>query len=331
MAFLYITEQGAVLRKAYQHLRLIKDKRTLLEIPCADVEHVLIFGNVQVTTPALQSLARNDIELAFFTRRGKLLFQLTSRFPKNIFLRQQQYKKQADASFCLAFSRTIVEAKLRSAGDVIRDYSKNHPDLEFGDAPRIIGNMLAKARTTQSHKSLLGFEGAAAKAYYAAFGLMLGDPWTFDNRNRRPPRDPVNALLSLGYVLVGNEIASLLDGIGFDPFLGFYHTVSYGRNSLALDLLEEFRHALVDRLVLHIFNHNILSPDHFERSSREGVFLTREGLQKFFQAYENYLGDYATEAPQGTVGYFRSHFKIQAHRLAAQLQNDEPYEPFQLR
>jgi len=331
MAFLYITEQGAVLRKAYRHLRLIKDKETLLEIPCADVEHVLIFGNIQVTTPALQSLARNNIELAFFSRRGKLLFQLTSRFPKNILLRQQQYRKQADTSFCLGLSRVIVRAKLKSAADVLRGQRNNNPQFACDEALKTIDRMQERARHGTSLKSLLGIEGAAAAAYYKAFGRIPKAPWTFDGRVRRPPRDPVNALLSFGYVIVANEIASLLDGIGFDPFLGFYHTVAYGRNSLALDLLEEFRHSLVDRLVLTILNRRILKPQHFAQTTRDGVHLTREGMQKFFKVYENYVGDYGDEATDKNVGYFRSHFKAQAHKLAATLQTGAAYQPFQRR
>jgi len=304
MAFLYITEQGAVLRKEYNHLRLLKDKQTILEIPCADVEHVMIFGNIQVTTPALQELAKSNIEIAFFTRRGKLLFQLTSRFPKNILLRQRQYHLQADPAFCLAFSKTIVAAKLKSAADVARNYLKKHPSPDSNQAAlETIDTMKAGVEQASSLKTLLGIEGSGAAAYYKIFATML-KKWSFNGRVRRPPRDPVNALLSFGYVLVANEIASHLDGSGFDPFLGFYHTVDYGRNSLALDLLEEFRHPLVDRFTLHLLNHNILKQEHFEQTAREGV------------------------------GHFRKHFKTQIQKLASFLQQQEnktAYEPFQLR
>lgn len=331
MAFLYLTEQGAVLRKAYEHLVLQKDKTTLLEIPCADVEHILVFGNIQITTPALQELAQQNIEIAFFSQKGKLLFQLTSRFPKNIILRQQQYKLHSDPAFGLRFSQTIVQAKLKSAADVVRDRLYNQPDLECQKELANIDAMREKATHAQALNTLLGIEGTATAAYYKIFGRLLKAPWTFDGRNRRPPRDPVNALLSFGYVVVGNEIASLLDGIGFDPYLGFYHAVAYGRPSLALDLVEEFRHSLVDRLVLHLCNQNVLTPAHFEKTTRDGVHLTREGIKKFFHAYERYLGDYGSEDTSKSVGFFRAHFKAQAHKLANTLQSGEPYKPFQLR
>lgn len=331
MAFLYITEQGAVLRKAYNHLVLQKDEEKLLEIPCADVEHVLVFGNIQVTTPALQSLARNAIELAFFTRSGKLLFQLTSRFPKNIVLRQAQYSRQANAVFCLQFSRILVGAKLKSAADILRRHRKNEPAFSCADELRTLDRMRHRAQQTNSLKALLGIEGTGTAAYYSAFARMLKPPWTFNGRVRRPPRDPVNALLSLGYVLVSNELASLLDGIGFDPYLGFYHTVAYGRPSLALDLVEEFRHSLVDRLVLTMLNRGLLKQEHFQKTVRDGVHLTRDGLKIFFRAYEQYLGDYGDNAGGKHVGYFRTHFKTQAQRLAAALRNGDVYQPFQLR
>lgn len=331
MAFLYLTDQSTVLHKAYNHLVLKKHKETVLKIPCADVEHVMIFGNVEITTPALKVLAENDIEIAFFTTRGKLLFQLTSRFPKNIVLRQRQYQKQADPDFCLSLSQTIVQAKLKNAADVIRDHLKNHADLDCQHELQTIDEMRTKAMRADTVKSLLGIEGAAAAGYYRVFARMLKPPWVFAGRVRRPPTDPVNALLSFGYVIVANEIASHLDGFGFDPFLGFYHAVAYGRNSLALDLLEEFRHSLVDRFVLHLLNHNIMQSDDFQKTTRDGVYLTRDGMRKYFAAYEKYAGDYSSDVSTQSVGYFRAHFKTQAQKLAASLQNTIPYKPFQLR
>ena len=161
---------------------------------------------------------------------------------------------------------------------------------------------------------------------------MLQPPWQFLGRMRRPPKDPVNAVLSFGYVIVGNEIRSLLDGIGFDPFIGYYHKIDYGRPSLALDLLEEFRHSLVDRLMLQLFNQKVFTEDDFTATSRDGVYLDREGKKKFFLAYERYLGDYGDDENRSqSVGSFRKIFKLQAHQLAKAIQEDVAYEPFQIR
>jgi CRISPR-associated protein Cas1 len=144
------------------------------------------------------------------------------------------------------------------------------------------------------------------------------------------PKDPVNAVLSFGYVIVGNELQSHLDGAGFDPYAGFYHVTEYGRPSLALDLLEEFRHSLVDRLALHLFNQNVFTTADFQPTGTGGVHLNRDGQKKFFQGYERYLGAYRDQPLAGSVGKFRQHFKNQAQKLAKAIQENSDYTPFHL-
>ena len=156
---------------------------------------------------------------------------------------------------------------------------------------------------------------------------MLKAPWTFTGRTRRPPKDPVNAVLSFGYVIVGAEIQSLLDGVGFDPFLGFYHQTSYGRPGLALDLLEEFRHCLVDRLALSLFNMGILNENDFYNPPNGGVYLNTAGKSKFFRQYEKMLGQLtAPTDTEGTKKGFRSLFQKQINALNKTIQQDQPYQ-----
>ncbi len=328
MATLYLTEQGAIVRKSSDHLIVKKDEQTLLEIPCADVDHLMIFGNIQVTTPALWELAAHGIETAFFSRGGKLLLQLTPEHPKNLALRAAQWRRHFDADFALRLARAIVAGKLDNALAVIRDYRRNHPELDCAAELRLIET--AREKTAAGLDRLRGLEGSATAAYFKVLGRMLLPPWQFAARTRRPPKDPVNAVLSFGYVIVGNELRSLLDGIGFDPFAGFYHADEYGRPSLALDLLEEFRHSLVDRLALHLFNQNVFTPADFERTANAGVYLSRDGQKKFFKSYERYLGDYAGDAASASVGAFRQHFKAQAYKLAKAIQENADYQPFSL-
>ena len=155
---------------------------------------------------------------------------------------------------------------------------------------------------------------------------MVPDHLGFQGRQRRPPRDPVNSLLSFGYVLVTNELQSLLDGIGFDPYIGFYHQLDYGRPSLALDLLEELRPALVDRLTVKLLNRQELRKDDFVPGPEGGLYLGREGKRKYFQHYERELN--APVEVDGMTLTFRDIFRRQADRLAAALTRDEPYEGF---
>lgn len=146
------------------------------------------------------------------------------------------------------------------------------------------------------------------------------------------PRVKLNAQSSIRNLqsIVANELQSLLDGIGFDPYAGFYHVAEYGRPSLALDLLEEFRHSLVDRLALHLFNQNVFAAADFQNVAAGGIHLNREGQKKFFRGYERYLGDYHGSPPGASVGHFRRHFKNQAYKLAKAIQEKGGYQPFDL-
>lgn len=330
MATLYLTEQGAVLRKSSDHFIIEKSKVKLQELPGADVDHVMIYGNIQVTTPALWELAEHGIEIAFFTQSGKLLCQLTPPWPKNLPLREAQWRRRFEPEFVLRLSQAIVTGKLNNALAVIRDYQHNHPELDCAAELAAIEAAQTKAEGAATRDSLLGLEGSAAAAYFKVLGRMFMPPWQFATRTRRPPRDPVNAVLSFGYVIVGNELQSLLDGIGFDPYAGFYHATEYGRPSLALDLLEEFRHSLVDRLALHLFNQNVFTTTDFQNLSAGGVHLNRDGQKKFFRGYERYLGAYRDQPAPSSVGYFRQHFKNQAQKLAKAIQENGDYTPFQL-
>lgn len=330
MATLYLTEPGAVLRKSSDHFIIEKNKVKLQELPCADVEHVMIFGNVQVTTPALWKLAEQSIEIAFFSLSGKLLCQLTPPWPKNLLLREAQWRQHLDSGFSLRLSRALVAGKLRNALALIRDYRRNHPELDCAAEVTALESALTKTADATSREVLLGLEGSATAAYFKTLGRMFLPPWTFTTRTRRPPKDPVNAVLSFGYTIVANELQSLLDGIGFDPYAGFYHVAEYGRPSLALDLLEEFRHSLVDRLALHLFNQNVFAAADFQTLDAGGVHLNREGQKKFFRGYERYLGDYHGSPPGASVGHFRRHFKNQAYKLAKAIQEKSDYQPFDL-
>ena len=175
---------------------------------------------------------------------------------------------------------------------ILKGYQKHHPQSFSQDELKQLEILSQQSTTATTNETLLGIEGAAAAAYFKLFGRMLKPPWKFEGRNRRPPKDPVNAVLSYGYVIIGSQIQSLLDGAGFDPYLGFYHATVYGRPSLALDLLEEFRHVLVDRLALNLFNLGILNEEDFYVPPEGGVYLSTSGKKK-----RNHLYLTTTELP----------------------------------
>lgn len=332
MANLYVTEQNAIIRKTGDRLVVEKDRKVLLEVPCLKLDAVLLFGNVQFTTQAAVEMLDHGIELALLSSRGRLRGQLTPPKAKNIPLRMSQYDRSRDEAFCLALAREIVQAKIESSAAVLRRYRRNHSDaVGLADIEALDASAEA-AGGAPSIESLRGIEGAAAARYFAVLPGLVPADFHFDGRSRRPPRDPMNALLSFGYVLVGTELQALLDGMGFDPHLGFYHQVDYGRPSLALDLLEEFRAPLVDRFSAKLLNLGVLSQADFVSSPRGGVYLGREAMKRFFEVWENELEGAislgADDAGKPTEMSFRQLFRRQAERLARTLREAEPYEAF---
>jgi len=328
MAYLYLTEQGSLLQKTGERLVVVKDDATLLDVPVSKLQGILVFGHVHLTTPALQLCLSHDVELALFTRRGRLLGQLTSPFPKNIELRQAQYGRAADTGSSMVLAKTIVIAKLGNSLEFLREFAHNHPDAELAQETAQVAAARDQVSEAQDPARLLGLEGSGARAYFAAFTKMLRHTFGFTGRARHPAPDPVNGLLSLGYTLVYNEIASLLDGLGFDPYLGFYHQPRFGHATLASDLLEEFRAPLVDRLTLYLVNNRILLEPDFYTHTSGGVHLLDEPRKRYFQEYERFVTRPQAAAADETELDFRRLFRRQAGRLRQTLLSSEPYAPF---
>jgi CRISP-associated protein Cas1 len=328
MTRLYITEQQAILRKTGDRLIVEKDDQILLEVPCLKLEAVLIYGNVQFTTQAAVELLEHGIEMALFSRTGKLWGQLTPPKARNVVLRMRQYEMERSEEFCLEFARSLVRGKILNSVAALKRFRANHPEALPAAAVDAVEKAIDRIGECASLDALRGHEGSAAAAYFRAFAATVPPQLGFAGRQRRPPRDPVNSLLSFGYVLVGNELQSLLDGIGFDPYIGFFHRLDYGRPSLALDLLEELRPALVDRLTASLLNLGILTAKDFSQTPEGGLYLGRDGKRRYFAEYEKFLNE-PFAVPEGTVT-FRKIFRRQADRLAALLTRGEPYESFTL-
>jgi CRISPR-associated protein Cas1 len=259
---------------------------------------------------------------------GALRGQLTPPKAKNVVLRMRQYELEGSEPFCLRLARSMIRGKILNGVAVLKRFRANHPDALPATDVDAVERHLRGLENCTSLEKLRGIEGAAAAAYFRAFASLVPPDLGFSGRNRRPPRDPVNALLSFGYVLAGNELQSLLDGIGFDPYIGFLHQLDYGRPSLALDLLEEFRPALVDRFTARLLNLGILSRTDFTSGRDGGLYLDREGKRRYFAEYEKELNQPIAGDPEGLS--FRDAFRRQADRLAAAITRDEPYESFLL-
>lgn len=332
MTNLYITEQQSILRKTGDRLIVEKDDKILLDVQCHKINAVLLFGNVQFTTQAVHELFEHGIEMALLTRRGRLIGQITSPFTKNIELRLHQFRRYDDPDFRLKTAKKIVEGKLVNCRSVVKKFAANHPETDLTTVKQDLSSSLESVAAVDSIASLLGLEGSAARSYFQGFSLMIrSSGFVFDGRKKRPPPDPVNALLSFVYTLLFNELSSLLDGLGFDPYLGYFHKPDYGRASLAADLIEEFRPVAGDRLILGLVNKNILNQDHFfTHATSQGVYLTKEGMSRFFREYERFMNNEFPHPQTGSTVTMRQCFRLQAEEMAQATKNGEDYRPFTL-
>jgi CRISPR-associated protein Cas1 len=256
--------------------------------------------------------------------------------PKAGDLRMLQYRMAMDPEAAMAVARTVVTGKCANAVAVLRLIQSNHPgEGELSAAMGEIAESIGKVAVCDDAERLLGLEGSAAAAYFGALSVGFRGEIGFVSRQRRPPPDPANALLSFGYVLLGNLMGGLLEARGLDPSVGFFHAVQAGRYNLALDLLEEFRHPVVDRFVMRTCNLRILRPEMFEPDEENpgGVRLTRDGLKVFFRAWGEHLEKPLPEV-EGESSRDRTPMALlrrQVDRFAAMLRGGDPYQPFLLR
>lgn len=328
MSTLYLIEQGSRLRKASRRLVVEKDGQTLLEVPAHEVERVLLFGAVQISTQAISFLLDSGIEASFLTMSGRLRGKLTPVQSKNVFLRLAQYERSRDEDFKLSIARSILEAKMKNQRTLILRYRRNHPEADFTAELGTISEAMDSLPHKKTVPSLMGMEGASTGAYFRCYSRMLSPDFPFAKRTRHPPLDPVNALLSLGYVMVTNEIAALTESIGFDPFIGFLHGLRYGRQSLALDLVEEFRHPVVDGLVLALLNRKSINETDFHQEADGAFFLNKEAFGRFLELYEERLEKEFLDKEEDSPTGYRRLFRSQVESMAKAVLNKIEYKPF---
>ncbi len=331
---MYVQEQGARVAKKGEVLEVwLKDKK-LGESRLFETSQVCLFGNIQVTTQALAQMLDNGIPVAFFSTGGWFRGIAHGMWHKNVELRRIQYMATADGEVSLEFARSFTAAKIENSRTLLM---RNHPRPPQ-DTIESLSVYATKARSASAMDTLLGIEGTAARLYFSAFGGMLKNrqetrDWTFDfeGRNRRPPIDPVNALLSYAYSMLAKDLTVTTLAVGFDPFLGLYHQPRYGRPALALDLMEEFRPIIADSVVLWAVNNGILSSEDFIRRG-PAVALTPVGRRKFIQAYERRLDSLITHPVFGYRISYRRVLEVQTRLLARVLTGEfKGYPAFRTR
>jgi CRISPR-associated protein Cas1 len=330
MATLYITEPGARLEKEYQRLRVVKEEQTLLITPLEQVSEVVLVGRVGVTTPAIIALLEAGVGLTYLSWQGQLRGRLVGATGRNVPLRRQQYARSGDPAFCLALSRAIVAGKLRNCRTMARRMQRAGAETAGpGPFARLKECLRALAQCADI-AAVMGQEGTGARLYFGVLRAALKAELAFGPRSRRPPKDPVNALLSLGYSLLAANVISALEIVGLDPYCGFFHgAAAYGRPALALDMMEEFRPIIVDSVVLSLVNKRMLTVENFTPEAEGGVYLNRRGRQVFFEQYSQRLNTPVFHPQAGRALSYQKVLEVQARQLVKLIKGEvEHYEPF---
>jgi len=342
---LYLNTQGCRIGCKGEVLTVKEKDKIINEIRIRDVSHVALFGNIQISTQAIHTLCNMEIPVTYFSMGGWFYGITRGHSLKNVFLRIEQFRFAHDVNKCLHLARQFVHGKIRNHRTLLMRNHLEPPETIIAKLRQLADDAIA----AKSIDELLGIEGTAASLYFQQFGGMIKveddipetEPATksrqrmfnfnFLNRNRRPPTDPVNALLSLAYSLLAKDCTLALLAVGFDPYVGFYHQPRFGRPALALDLMEEFRPLIAESAVLSCINNRAINEQHFVRAGK-AVNLTADGRKYFFQAYEQRINSLITHPLFDYKVSYRRALELQARLLAKTLTGEIPeYTPLMTR
>lgn len=286
---LYLCEQGVKVHRDGEVLVVKKDDTVVRKVLTQDIERVVAWGNVQFTTQSVSLLMGKGISISLLSRKGELKGIVSPGHDKNIVRRVAQFRLIDNPAYCLEFSRALVAAKIGNSCEFLARYHRRSPIGDFPAFRETAEKLCSSAAGAADIPALMGIEGFASRGYFHLYSGLFGEEWGFAGRSKRPPRDPVNAVLSLGYTILAGEIRSLIAAHGMDPGAGLYHSIEYGRPSLAVDLLEEFRSVVIDRFALYLVRQRIVSPSDFSFDERDGCRFSREGLGRFYVEYEKWM------------------------------------------
>lgn len=310
---LYVKERGAFVGKDGDRLSIRHRDAKLMSVPLIGVSQVSLFGNVQISSQALREIVDRGIPVCHFNYGGWLHAMTTGQSHKNIELRIAQFAAAGDAERSISLARGFITAKIKNCRTLLRRHGAPSLQRELDQ----LAEWADKSAQAGTAETLLGLEGMAAKTYFAGFARLLKGDNTFDlsGRNRRPPKDPINALLSFVYALLVKELVIATRAVGFDPLLGFFHTPRYGRPSLALDLAEEFRPIIGDSVVMTLVNNGEVTSSSF--ISRAGaVALTEAGRKSVIAAFERRMEHEITHPIFGYKISYRRVLEVQVRLLS---------------
>ncbi len=329
MSILYVNTPGAKLSLDHDRIRIsYPDSTEITELRLRELEQVVLMGPAYITTQTVARLLDLGVETAFLSSTGRYRGRLASPEGKNVFLRKAQFDRLNDTPFRLFTSGRIVRAKIAASLAVMRRYLRHNPGtLTENDINRLT-QYARDAEDAESLQRLRGIEGEAAALYFANFSTMLkNQQFSFEGRNRRPPKDPMNSLLSFGYAGLLTEVVGAVCAVGMDPAVGVLHELEYSRPSLALDMIEEFRHFLIDRMILAHVNRGYFKPEHFYVREEGGTYMTQPGRRLLVSIYQQEMVKPYTERLTGQKTDMRRLIARQARRMKNAIMGRELYQP----
>lgn len=330
---LYLNTPGLRVGKSGGVLQVRDKDKIIQETRIGEVCQVNLLGNIQISTQAVQSLCEAGVPVSYFSMGGYFYGITTGMNTKNVALRRAQFRLADSEWFPLSLARALVAGKIRNQRTMLQ---RNHIEPKKSSLEMMKG-LADRAERSDKLESLLGIEGSAARVYFQDFAGMIkpgdeteepatGRSFDFDGRNRRPPRDPVNALLSLAYSILAKDLTIACYAVGFDPYMGFYHQLRHGRPALALDLMEPFRPLIAESAVLSAVNTRMITEKDFVRAG-DSVALTAAGRKGFFRAYELRMDSLATHPLFEYRVSYRRLLEIQVRLLARVIGGEIPVYP----
>lgn len=333
---LFVLTEDSYLSLDGENVVVSRERQETARFPLHTLEGILCFSYPGASPALMGACAERGVDLSFFSPRGAFLARATGKMRGNVLLRQQQYRAADDPFASCRYAKGFLLGKVYNSRWVLERATRDHPQRVPVERLKSLSAQLAAAlpriENAMTAEELRGLEGAAAQQYFDGFGSLIlqqQDTFAFTVRSRRPPLDPVNALLSFAYTLLARDCAAALEGVGLDPYVGFLHCPRPGRTSLALDLMEELRAVCADRFVITCINQKILTEKDCQRQENGAVLLTEEGRRTFLKFWQQrkqqalqhpFLGE---KIPWGLVPY------VQALLLARTLRGDtERYPPF---
>lgn len=287
---LYVTTPEAYLSKDGMNVVVSVDKEELFRIPIVNIEGIVTFGYMGASPGLMKLCVDNGVSLVFMSPQGRFIGRIQGKVKGNVLLRKKQYHLSEDKEQALHVSRLFIAGKIFNCRNVLRRFIRdNGAQIEVEHAAKSLDFYKQNALKAENMDLLRGIEGRAANVYFSVFNHLIinqKNDFVFDGRNRRPPKDEVNAMLSFVYTLLTNEVASALESVGLDPYVGFMHTLRPGRMSLALDMVEELRAYLGERLVLSMINRRQIDKRDFIQQGDDSLIMTDSCRKNIIAAWQ---------------------------------------------